>query len=516
MAARIHSTLLALLLVATSACAAPARTGDRGTVVAFVNVAVVPMDSERVLRGQTVVVRDGRIATLGATAAVRVPRGARRIDGTGRYLLPGLIDAHVHLRDRSELLSYLAWGVTTVFHLSGATGSIDDVLDLRSRVASGEIPGPSIYTTGRILDGDPPIYPGVSVAVPRAADAAREAAAQVAAGADFVKVYNNLPEPALRAAIAAAHQRGVAVFGHIPRAGGRATALQAALAARLDVIAHGEEFFFTYFHEGIEDQLSQGGIPEVALEHITEAVRMTREAGAAVIPNLSFIAATRAQLDDLGAVHAGTEWRFLTEAVREAWRRDNPTTRRDLERFDRRERAKYPFVQKLTRALSDAGVPLLLGTDASAAGLFPGRSAHLELQELVQAGLTPYQALATGTKNAGAFLAAHTRGIPAGTITPGSRADLLLLRGNPLEDVTHAAAIEGVMVRGKWHSAAELQQSRDGPGFRAVARTRHLRRCIGGVALAPETRELPGHQCRAASRAGIVAAALSTTVSGRR
>jgi imidazolonepropionase-like amidohydrolase len=345
--------------------------------------------------------------------------------------------------------------------VSGPTGNISDVVDLRRRVSNGEIPGPTIYTTGRILDGDPPINPGVSTAVRSPEEARAVVDAQVEAGVDFVKVYNNLSGEAFRAAIAAAHARRVAVFGHVPRTEGRAQALQTALSAGLDVIAHGEEFFFTFFYGDVEAQLDKGLVPVVADDRIPETVRLTRQAGAAVTPNLSFVAMTRTQLDELPQVLGDPEARFLHPETLEMWRRQNPTTRRDLRRFDLRERAKYRFLQRLTLALSDAGVPLLLGTDASAPGLFPGKSAHVELEELVKAGLTPYEAIAAGTRTAGAFIASRVAGAAFGIIAPGRRADLLLLRANPLEDVANVDAIEAVVVRGAWFPKSELQAKRE-------------------------------------------------------
>jgi imidazolonepropionase-like amidohydrolase len=462
------SLLAALVLSACLHGNEPGRPAV-ASALAFVDVNVVAMDSDRVLAGQTVVVRDGVIAEVGPSRSVRIPPGALRVEGVGRYLMPGLTDFHVHLRDPSELLSYLAYGVTSVVHLSGPMGNVPDVMALRAEVARGGTPGPTIYASGRVLDGDPPIFPRTSVVVRTAEEAIRVVAGQKAGGADLVKVYNNLEDDALRAAVRAAHERGLPVAGHIPRRIGRDRALQAALAAGLDVIAHGEEYFFTFFHGQVEALLDKGLVPTVDRTGIPEAVRRTKEAGAAVTPNLSFIAMTRAQLDDLAAVLADPETAYLHPSVRDMWKEQNPTRRDGLERFDRRERAKYPFVQELTAALHRAGVPLLLGTDASASGLFPGRSAHLELSELVKAGLTPYHALVAGTRAAGAFIGRWAPAArPFGTVTPGSRADLVLVRGNPMEDVRHASAIEGVVVRGRWLDAGELRALRE----RARARER--------------------------------------------
>ncbi len=458
-----RATLL-LSLIFLLGCTTAEPESDVPRLVAFTNVNVVPMDTERVLRDQTVLVQDGMITAVEPTGTVEIPPGALHVDGRGSYLLPGLVDMHIHLRSEHELLSYLAYGITTVVNLSGATSDAPDLLRTRARLAEGDLIGPTLYTTGPSLDGDPPIFAAVSTVVTTPEEAERAVVAQVEAGYDFIKVYNGVQPDVLRAIVAAAHARGKVVFGHIPRPDdrGREGALQRALNAGLDVIAHGEEYFFTFFYAGADSLLDRGEVPWRDAALIPEAVRLTREAGAAVIPNLSFVAMTRFQLDSLDTVLADPETRYLSSEVIEMWELYNPTRRSDLDRFDLRERAKYAFVQSLTKALHDAGVPLLLGSDASLPGLFPGKSAHVELRELVEAGLTPYEALATGTRNAGRFIHEYVPSAqPFGMIAPGYRADLLLVRGNPLVDIYNAADIEGVMVRGQWFPSAELERRRD-------------------------------------------------------
>ena len=455
-----RSIVLSVGLLALAGCAS-VYEGD-AAATAFVNVNVIPMDSEEVLRDHIVITAGGVITAIGPAGRIAMPRGAQVINGRGGYLLPGLIDSHVHLRDPSELRSYLAYGVTTVVHLSGSSSGGLDVLALRDRVTRGEILGPAIYTSGRILDGDPPIYPTVSVIVRTEEEARRAVAAQIDGGADFIKVYNNLGARPLRAAIEAAHQRGVLVVGHIPRIDGRATALDRALDAGLDVIAHGEEYFFTSFYEGIETQLDDGSIPVIDESRIPEAVASTKAAGASVIPNLSFVAMTRMQLDDMQRVLSDAEFRFLTSDVQEMWRQRDPARRNDRDRFDRRERSKYGFVQRLTLALSEAGVPLLAGTDASAPGMFPGSSLHLELHELVRAGLSPRQALEAATRAPGSLIAPNRAAARSfGTISVGSRADMVLFHRNPAEDISNVDTIDGVLVRGTWLAREDLQRLRD-------------------------------------------------------
>lgn len=450
-----RSILLWLLL---AGCARPADSqpearenptaGRTPGVTAFVDVHVVPMTADTVLRHHTVVVREGRIVAVGPHGETPVPEGARVIAGEGRYLLPGLIDFHVHLRAESELRSYLRHGVTTVVNMRGSP----EVLALRERIRRGEVPGPRIFTAGPLLDGEPPIWSGSGTRVVRspgeAPDVVRD---HLRAGYDLVKVYNNLDPEVLAAVVREAHGAGLAVAGHLPRRPVREEGLRRALAADLDLIAHGEEVFFTHLGGAPDSLMRTGRYVPPDEDELRGVAGLIRDSGAAVTPNLSFIAMTARMLDDVQAVFSDAEFERLDPEIRELWREQNPTRREDLDAFRRREEAKYRVVRTLTRLLQRAGVPLLLGTDASAPGLYPGKSAHVELRELVRAGLTPYQALAAGTRNAGRFFVDHVRGAePVGVILPGHAADLLLLDRNPLEDVGAVEDPAGVMVRGRW------------------------------------------------------------------
>jgi adenine deaminase len=171
---------------------------------------------------------------------------------------------------------------------------------------------------------------------------------------------------------------------------------------------------------------------------------------------------TKRQIEDFEGVLASPETSFLTENVVRTWRNNNPNRRNNLEYFIKREQIKFPFVRKLTKAFNDAGVLLLLGTDASLPGCFPGQSAQVELIELHNAGLTRFQALATGTRNAYQFLSGKL-GVKEkfGVIAKGYRADILLLKANPLENIENIKQIVGVMIRGKWFSTEELNRLRN-------------------------------------------------------
>ncbi len=393
---KLYSLLLIALFIslfgaAQTACQSPANSQQllsdnvvdktaKEQTVAFINVNVLPMDQETILKNQTVIVRDGKIALVGAADQIKVPANALKVDGRNQFLMPGLADMHVHIRNETELISYLSYGVTTVLNMRGSP----EILNLRTRIENNEIIAPTIFTASPLLDGDPPIWSGSgTIVLTNPKDAERVVIDQKRAGYDFIKIYNRLTPDVYRALLEAAKQNNIGTVGHIPRQVGAEEALKAGQT----MIAHGEEFFFTYFG-GPTDKLNQaenrskpdeGKIPAIA--------RQTHKAGTAVTPNLSFIEATKRQLENFDAVISDLEATFLTPDVLSMWKSSNPTNRRDIEQFREREKLKYPLVKALTKGFNDAGVLLLLGTDASAPGLFPGKSAHIELRELVSAGL---------------------------------------------------------------------------------------------------------------------------------
>lgn len=444
----LGAVLVATTAVFTSVNAGAQDPGEPPVVQAIVHANVVPMDRERVLRDHTVVIHGDRIVSVGPSREVVPPKGARIVDAAGRYLLPGLVDAHVHVRAESELRSYLQHGVTTVINMRGTP----EHLALRGRIERGEVVGPTLYTTGPLLDGDPPIWTGSSTRVVTGPEAApRIVGDHVEQGYDLVKVYNNLAPAALSAVVHEAHAAGLGVVGHLPRRPVRKRGLRVALAAGLDMIAHGEEIFFTHLGGAADSLLDQDRYVRPSETELREVALLVRDAGAAVTPNLSFIAMTARMLDDIDAVFSNPLFERLEPGVREMWREQNPTRRSDLEAFRRREVVKYRVVRRLTRILSEEDVPLLAGTDASAPGLYPGFSLHVELRELSEAGLPPFEVLVATTRAPNRFLTDHVPGArPAGIVAVGRAADLILVDGNPLENLDVLSSPDRVMSRGRW------------------------------------------------------------------
>lgn len=408
--------------------------------LAIRDVSVIPLSTPGTLMHQTVLVDGGYIVEIGAAAKVAVPPDAEVVNGAGLYLMPGLADMHVHLTSPEELPVYLSYGVTTVLNMRGAP----EVLRWRDDVRAGRLLGPTIYTVGPTTDGDPPRNRRF-VAVRSEADARALVGQQKAEGYDAIKVYDKYQAATFVALLDEAKRQDMAVLGHVPKEVGTERALELGQAN----VAHGEELFFTFF----------GGQPDEA--RIPALVRRFRASGASVTMNMAAKLETIAELDDLEALLGNEDGKALTAIAYHQWMRtNNPYVNRPkLGAFREKNLSMYRFLLRLTSALHGGGLPILLGTDASWAGHYPGRSVHDELRALVEAGLSPVDALTIAARAAGDFARTrlHEREV-FGVVAPGARADLVLLRRNPLEDVANASSVAAVVVRGRHLTSRELRQ----------------------------------------------------------
>jgi hypothetical protein len=428
---------------------ADAMSDTNSSGIAFEDVTVLPMDREQVMEHHTVLVRGDRIEAVGPTRTTKIPAEYRRIDGRGKFLMPGLADFHVHLRSPGEFPTYLAYGVTTVAHLSGAYPGAPNILHYRNMIASGQLVGPTIYASGPLVDNAPllPHTRNIGIGISTQDEARKVAAIQKAAGYDMLKIYQLLNPEVYDALVTAAREQRIAPVGHVPQT----ITLTRALDAGQVMIAHG---LFV-----LEPMINKD-FTSYDLSRLKSIARSVAEKNVAVQPTIAMdLARRRLENGEHNEILRDPEIRFLAPDLYRAW--SDP----DLSylRYSIRSSLSIPNLLKLIKALQDAGALILLGTDEGALpGVFPGISVHQELGLFVQAGLTPFQALQTATKNTGEFV---TKRINAddrfGTVTVGSRADLLLLQYNPLENVGHASKPLGVMVRGRWLSLSDLRSMRD-------------------------------------------------------
>jgi len=410
-----------------------AQGTDDTWVITHANV--LPMDSERVLADHAVVVEGGVIRSVGPTAELELREEWRVIDAAGAYLVPGLTDAHVHLKHEDDLLLNLANGVTTVMNLSGNP----EHLAMRARVSAGELLGPTILTSGPVLDGDPARAPRfAAIGTPeRAFEVVR---AQKEAGYDFLKVYDLITLDNYFAVVEAAGEYDLTIVGHIPKDFGLEPTLEGHR-----MIAHAEEYFYTFFGNEADET------------RIPEAARLTAEAGVALCPNIGMIHVILDQAHDVDEVLARPAVRYVRPDALEEWLPDNnPYAGRDETWIKRNERM-YPFLVRLTRAMNDAGVVLMTGTDASVPGSVPGFALHDELDELIAAGISPYDALRSVTSNPGTWTHEHLGTPGYGRIAAGQRADLVLVETNPLEDLKTLRQPRAVVARGRWLDGDDLR-----------------------------------------------------------
>ncbi len=380
----------------------PAVSGD----FAFVGADVVPMDSEVLLRDRTVIVRHGRIVTVGLRGDVEIPDDVQQIDASGLYLMPGLADMHVHLQE-ADLPAYLASGITTVRNMWGH----DAIREMRARIAAGTLDGPTIYSTSPGIDGPPAKWPYTQI-VETPAEAEATVARLVGEGWTMLKVYQDLRADTYAAVVAAAKQRGVRFMGHVPHRVGLREVLLSGQAS----LEHLGGYDVT-----LGGSRAAPGWLNMDARKIPEVVTWTWEAGAYVCPTMTIVSTM--MHDSESAANAS--------------------------KIDRNRRT-------LVRALHEGDVPILLGTDAGIDVVAPGASLHDELVELNASGLSPYAAFAAGTVVAAEFLGEQDE---FGAVREGLRADLLLLEHNPLEDVRAAAHPLGVMVRGVWHPLRQAPDS---------------------------------------------------------
>jgi imidazolonepropionase-like amidohydrolase len=404
--------------------AAQAPDSLRPAEVAFVDVNLIPMDRERVVSHQTVLIQGDRITRVGPAGRVIPGTNALRIDRRGKYLMPGLVDMHIHLFNSKDLLLYLANGVTTVRNLGGYAAS-DSILRIRREVAEGERLGPTIYSSGNWLDGDPAVR-RINTVVRTPAEARTEVEKQRTEGYDFIKVYQNLSAEVYREIVRVARAQGIPVTGHIPTEVGVEGVLESAQVG-VDHVGH-------FVGEGPAEPLAQ----------------RVHRAGISVTTTLVMLPLAftlRGAPERMDSLLARPQTKYLSPATLRFWQ-DAPylKARRMPTALERVREA-----QELVRVFHAQGVRVMLGTDAGIWGNPPGFSVREELELLVESGLTPYQALRAGTTAPAEFLIQYVRGAEQpGAIAKGNRADLLLLEANPLEDVGNIARRSGVVARGRW------------------------------------------------------------------
>lgn len=442
----VRATLAATVLLAAVACGATG-TAQRSADLALVNVHVVPMDQERVLQSQTVLIKDGRILEIGPSASVSVPPGAEVVKLDGRYVMPGLAEMHGHLAGADDSMNEriltlnVAYGILTIRSMLGHPAQ----LTLRDRVAQRELLGPRIYTSG-------PSANGTSVTTP--AQGVQLAREQKAAGYDLIKIHPGVPRDAFDALAATARELRMPFAGHVPAAVG----VHRALATGYSSIDHLDGYAEAAVRDDAPKDVESGFFGTRIAQYLDDRkipalVKETRNAGVWAVPTETLMINFLSEQTPEQSI-SRPEMAYLPDALVTSWK-DARRSFQDSASFSTPEnRARLmAFRSALIMEMQAQGVGLLLGADAPQVNNIPGIATHEELAAVVKAGLTPYQALVSGTRNVAVYLGTEA---DTGTIAAGKEANLLVLDANPLDDISNSMKRAGVVLDGVWHSRASL------------------------------------------------------------
>jgi imidazolonepropionase-like amidohydrolase len=421
------------------------------------DVTVVDVDSGLGRPNMTVAIEGNRIAAMGNKGAVAIPEGAAVVNGSGKFLIPGLWDMHVHtvfgdwLPGGKEIALplFVANGVTGVRDMGG---ELEVLLQWRKEIEQGALVGPRMVISGPMLDGPEPRFPSsIAVATPEEGRAAVSDLKR--RGADFIKLQSLMTAEAVAAIMDEAQKNGLFVAGHVPdavRASEASNAGQRSFEHLIGIFegssAREDEFLKGgkspgAFLESFDPGKSAALMATLARNQTWQCPTLVWERGGSLLEQ-------RDLARDPLAKYAPASWKEGT------WKRfsdqilqgnaDDLSTRRE-------------FVDKeleLVSAMHRAGVPFLAGTDTAAGvHVFPGFSLHEELEIFVEAGFTPREALQTATTNPAKFLGLGDR---LGSVERGKLADLLLLDADPLEDIRNSRRIFAVVANGRFLSRADL------------------------------------------------------------
>lgn len=405
-----------------------------------------------------ILIRGERIEQVAADGKVELPQGAQIVDARGKWIIPGLIDSHAHAGDDAgdPLKLYLASGVTTI---RNPGGNVTTLRLTREKLQSGKLVGPRLYFSGNILDGNPPVWAGGSLLVDtpeRAKSAVNFLADQ---GVDFVKVYNNVKEPELAAIIQTANARGLPVAGHIPRTLTMTHAIEMGMTRLEHIRITGKEMLSAEEAEKI-DPLPVGKREPMLWQRFDLGSQKFRDLAKRLAESRVFLDPTLVtdeyfNASSLEAEKKDPNNKYVSAEFMEgaAQGYQNPLFQVPPEL----QAASVESVRKEQRFVgmcNEAGVRIIAGTDGPGMGrLLPGFGLQRELELLVEAGLSPLQALRAATSTAAEALAKEDR---LGTLEPGKLADLVVLDADPLAAVQNVKQVRTVVQGGKVYEPSTL------------------------------------------------------------
>jgi len=457
---------LALLLLALPA---PSQPPQAARPLVLAHVTVLDMTGAGARPDMAVLISGDRIAGLGPSDGFRVPQDAQVIDAAGKFLIPGLWDMHVHWLHKDYLPLFLANGVTGVRIMWG------DAMhhEWRREIEQGTLRGPRLAIGSPIVDGSPPIWPG-STPVKDAAEGRQFVIQQKQQGADFIKVYSRLSRDAYFAIADEAKKQGLPFAGHVPDsvsvmeasdAGQKSiehlTGVLAACSTREEELRKGRDAAWSKGPTGqpVFNRAAARPLTRLALD--TFSAEKANALFARFVRNHTWQCPTLTVLRNMAfiqdpAIRNDPRVKYMPPDIAATWDPAGDFRLKDRTEEDvALQQETYRKLKDLIRPMRRAGVDFLAGTDVLNPYCFPGFSLHDELTLLVEAGLTPLEALQAATINPARYLGKDK---DLGTVEKGKLADLVLLEANPLDDIGNTKKIAAVVFGGKLLAKAELQK----------------------------------------------------------
>lgn len=436
-------------------------------MIAFKNVNLIPMRSEKIVPNQAILVKGDRIFEIGKSDELKVPQNSKVIDGKGAYLMPGLADMHVHLKGEwplPQLDLYLANGVTTVRDLDGR----DFMLQWRAAIQAGQRTGPTIYASNPIIWGDETDV--------------TELILKRKSGYDGIKLYSYFSKSDFNKTMTIAKEQNLYTVGHIPFSAG----LDGIIAEGINEIAHIAEFiwefvdfdrnknlsrkeWFPYLKNEVYQQhkpsldLAASEIKDKYFKEVTATIRKLESKNIRVCTTLYLDEVILQKLFEPQKFLAQSMSEYLPQKYINAFFQRKEKHQLQFQGGEDFAPLKYMIDKMLLIELHKTGIPLILGTDAGTGrmGIVPGFSVHEELRILTENGFSPYEAIQTATVNASKVVSRMIGKDDFGTIEIGKRADFILLEKNPLDDVANIKNRLGVMAAGRWYGKKDIQKMID-------------------------------------------------------
>lgn len=423
------------------------------------NVCVVDVEGGKIQPSKTVIIEGDRILHIGETNDTILPNGFERIEGHGYYLMPGLIDSHVHYFDPDSFGPLLlANGIVLVRDMGSRTAQ---AIQLREALTQGARFGPEMITTGSILDGDPPQIPQISIACGSARRGREVVRQQAKAGVDQIKVYSDLEREVYLAIVDETRKQGLKPVGHVPEM----VAIEEAAAVGQASCEHlfGFERMIARLL-GAPIPARKGGmstyasywlrLAEVSTDILQHALQTILASGMVVCPTVVvFRSRGRAQEISWGCY---PHLDLISPQIRAVWDLLWDPNGGDIEMSQK----IWPQMQAFVYQLYRSGIPLIAGTDLMVPGIIPGFSLHEELLLWQEAGIPPIDVLRGATIAPARFFGLENR---LGSVAVGKTASLVLVKGNPLEDIRNTGLIAGIFLCGRFFSAEEF--ARDMPNI---------------------------------------------------